>query len=623
MESYLLPIMVCIPIMAMLLVFFSTNKNEKYISSIAIFSSVIHAILTFTLIFLWLLNNRKFILFHGIDLYNTGDTHFSIDFYFDRVSAFFLAVSSFLVLIVNIFSKYYMHRERGYKRFYDNILFFFAGINIIIFSGNFETLFIGWEIIGVTSFFLISFYRDRYLPVKNALKVVSLYRLADILLLLVVWLSHHYFGRSIHFSEFLQPSFLSNTVSEHHNLIYIITFMCLLVAAIKSAQFPFSSWLPRAMEGPSTSSAIFYGALSVHIGIFLMLRCYPLYENSIGFQSIIIVFSVFTAIISTLIARVQSSVKTQIAYSSIAQISVIFIEISLGWHTLAFIHFVCNASLRCYQLLVSPSVLSYLIHDQFFHFIPPQHNFGDSMMGRMRKSFFILSIKEWNIDKFHYYFLWKPLKDAGNIIAYVPLKVMMAVGMLGFALGLYFVYHPSLLPVSLYSIMPELAAAMALILILRAFVYRGHVVNAWMLIVFSQLFTSISIGMNEQFDFFQVHIFLSGIFMSSILGLFIIYRMHKAKEHLYLSKFHGHAYEYPRVAFLFVIACLGLAGFPITPAFIGEDLLLGHIKESQILLTVLIAVTLLLDGLVVFRLYARIFLGPHEKGYHETAFRSS
>ncbi len=623
MESYILPILVCIPIVAMLLIFFSSNKKEKYISGVSIFSSVLHAMLTMSLIIIWVFNGRKFMLFHGIDLYNTGETHFSIDFYFDRVSAFFLAVSTFLVLIVNVFSKYYMHRERGYKRFYDNILFFFAGINIIILSGNFETLFIGWEIIGVTSFFLISFYRDRYLPVKNALKVISLYRLADILLLLVVWLSHHYFGRSIHFSEFTQATFIQNTVSEHPNMVYVITFMCLLVAAIKSAQFPFSSWLPRAMEGPSTSSAIFYGALSVHIGIFLMLRCYPMYGDSFAFKLIIIGLSVFTAVISTLIARVQSSVKTQIAYSSIAQISVIFIEIALGWHTLAFIHFISNAFLRCYQLLVSPSVLSYLIHDQFFHFIPPQHRFDDSFIGRIRKSIFILSIKEWNIDKIHYHFLWKPLKDMGRIIAIIPMKIVMTVSILCFTLGLYYVYHKSLLPVPLYRIMPELAAGMSLMLILRAFVSRSHVVNAWVLIVFSQLFTTISIGMNEQFDFVQVHLFLSGVLLSSLLGLFMIYRMHRNRENLTLDKFHGHAYEYPRVAFVFVLACLGLAGFPITPAFIGEDLLLGHIRESQILLSLLIAFTLLLDGLVVFRIYSRIFLGPHEKGYHETAFRSS
>jgi formate hydrogenlyase subunit 3/multisubunit Na+/H+ antiporter MnhD subunit len=77
------------------------------------------------------------------------------------------------------------------------------------------------------------------------------------------------------------------------------------------------------------------------------------------------------------------------------------------------------------------------------------------------------------------------------------------------------------------------------------------------------------------------------------------------------------------LAFIFVIACLGLAGFPITPTFIGEDLMLGHIHENQFPLLILIVLNLILDGLVIFRIYARLFLGQHKKGYHEFSYRSS
>ncbi|MDP4809769.1 MAG: hypothetical protein NWR65_01425, partial [Saprospiraceae bacterium] len=85
-----------------------------------------------------------------------------------------------------------------------------------------------------------------------------------------------------------------------------------------------------------------------------------------------------TSLFATLIARVQSSVKTQIAYSSIAQIGIIFIEVALGFHSLAIFHFAGNAFLRTYQLLVSPAVLSYLIHDQFFHFVKPNNQITDN-----------------------------------------------------------------------------------------------------------------------------------------------------------------------------------------------------------------------------------------------------
>ena len=150
--------------------------------------------------------------------------------------------------------------------------------------------------------------------------------------------------------------------NEHDIYIQAIPFLFLLAALVKSAQFPFSSMLPRAMEGPATSSAIFYGSLSVHMGVFLLLRTFPLWDNLLVFKVVVIIFGMITSLFATLIARVQSSVKTQIAYSSIAQIGIIFIEVALGFHTLAIFHFAGNAFLRTYQLLVSPAVLSYLIH---------------------------------------------------------------------------------------------------------------------------------------------------------------------------------------------------------------------------------------------------------------------
>ena len=105
--------------------------------------------------------------------------------------------------------------------------------------------------------------------------------------------------------------------------------------------------------------------------------------------------------------------------------------------------------------------------------------------------------------------------------------------------------------------------------------------------------------------------------------MYCINKLRRNKEDVSLDKFHGHSYEYPRQAFFFVIACLGLAGFPITPSFIGEDLMLGHIHENQYPLLGLIVLNIILDGLVIFRIYSRLFTGPHTKGYHEVAHRSS
>ena len=122
----------------------------------------------------------------GIVLWNSETYTFGLDLYADHISMVFFGVTCVLTLLVMVFSKYYMHRDPGFKRFYATLLFFFLGLTCIIFAGTFELLFVGWECIGISSFLLIAFYRDRFLPVRNALKVFMLYRIADALLLFVV-----------------------------------------------------------------------------------------------------------------------------------------------------------------------------------------------------------------------------------------------------------------------------------------------------------------------------------------------------------------------------------------------------------------------------------------------------
>ncbi|MFM8371578.1 MAG: proton-conducting transporter membrane subunit, partial [Bacteroidota bacterium] len=368
---------------------------------------------------------------------------------------------------------------------------------------------------------------------------------------------------------------------------------------------------------------IFYGSLSVHIGVFLLLRTYPLWGDILAVKILIIGFGLSTALVATMIARVQSAIKSQLAYSSIAQIGLMFAEVALGWHTLALVHFAGNAFLRTYQLLVSPSVLSYLIHDQFFNFIPPQHNVKDNFTGRLNMAVYTLSIKEWNLDRIMYKLLWQPLKTAGNMLEFIHLKNVLYFFLPLYAACLYFVMHQDELPVDVLHNLPIGLAFVSVLLILKAFVKRNEAPNAWFLVVMSQLFTAMAIAFNEQFDMFQIFMYLSGIVISTAIGYWVFSRLSRAGESITLDRFHGHSYEYPGLTRLFMLASMGMAGFPITPTFIGEDLILGHVQEHQFGLTLLISLGLILDGLAVFRIYARLFLGPHEKGYHEVAYKSS
>jgi NADH:ubiquinone oxidoreductase subunit 2 (subunit N) len=148
-------------------------------------------------------------------------------------------------------------------------------------------------------------------------------------------------------------------VSDHPHIA--ISLACLLSAIGKSAQFPFGRWLPKAMEGPTPSSAIFYGGLSVHAGMYLMLRVSEVYGLTMPVAALMILCGIFSVWYATIVGRIQSDAKSMLAYASMAQVGVMFIEIGLGLNTLAIFHFVSHAMLRTYQLLNAASVM----HDRY------------------------------------------------------------------------------------------------------------------------------------------------------------------------------------------------------------------------------------------------------------------
>ena len=111
--------------------------------------------------------------------------------------------------------------------------------------------------------------------------------------------------------------------------------------------------------------------------------------------------------------------------------------------------------------------------------------------------------------------------------------------------------------------------------------------------------------------------------VSGAVGFTAIRILIKKEKRITLARFQGHAFEYPTIAFVFLLACLGMAGFPITPTMIGEDLVFSSIREDQYFLALFLAISLIVDGLALVRIYARLFLGPHVKTYHSIAHKSS
>jgi NADH-quinone oxidoreductase subunit L len=288
--------------------------------------------------------------------FSTPDYAFPLQLLADRVSLPLLAMTHILAGLVGAFSFRYLHRERGFLRFFLFLHLFAFGAALTFAAGSFELLVAGWETVGITSVMLIAFFNDRVMPVTNSLRVFSIYKITDIGLLAGVFLIHHFASaESAHFL-FGMP-----TGAQHTGLRGAAAVMAgaLLVfaAAGKSAQFPFCGWLPRAMEGPTPSSAIFYGAVAVHMGVYLLLRAEPVLQSSPYLPPVVVALGLITALQATLCGRAAADVKTMLSWAALAQVGVIFMEVGFGWETLALSHTLAHATLRTLQFLRAPSML--------------------------------------------------------------------------------------------------------------------------------------------------------------------------------------------------------------------------------------------------------------------------
>lgn len=622
--NYVIASFVLIPFLGFLLTLLVNRTNENLISRLALLTVGLQFVTALCFLVFWIANGMPVYNIREIALYQTAGYEFVIDFYFDDVTAVYLFAGAFVTLLITRYSRYYMHLEEGYKRFFATILFFYLGYNFTVLAGNFESLFIGWEMLGMSSFLLIGFYRERYLPVRNAVKVFSIYRIGDVGILLAMWASHHLWHENITFLKLHNYELVHEHLMGHSGVGVFIAICLLIAAAAKSAQLPFSSWLPRAMEGPTPSSAIFYGSLSVHFGVFLLLRTHPFWEQQWVARVLIGLVGLATALIAFPIARVQSTVKTQIAYASMAQIGLMFMEVAMGWDTLALVHFMGNAFLRTYQLLVSPSVVSYLIRDQFYHFEPRTHTVEDTWPKKLEYSLYILSLKEWNLDRLMNRLIFSPFKKIGHRLDFLTPRNVLFVVLPLYAVGLLALLQDGLVPPAIRPFLPVSFSFLGLVMVFKAFSERKYPELGWLLVIMNHLWIALAVSFNEQYDRTQTFLYLSGVAFAGLVGYACLRRLKRAEPlHFDLNQYYGHVYEYRGLSLLFLLACLGVMGFPITGTFIGEDLIFSHIHENQFVLAFFNALSFILGGIALIRIYSRLFLGPHVKTYHETPLRSA
>ena len=238
------------------------------------------------------------------------DYHFSVKLVFDRLSVPLVILSFILCGTIGAFASRYLHRERGFNRFHVFYALFLLGMVVTSLAGTIETLFAGWELVGLSSALLVAFHFERAAPCRNGLRVWTVYRISDAALLIAAVVMHHLTGEGDFQKLVGADAWPDGTalVTQHQALV--VGLLLLLAAAGKSALVPFSGWLPRAMEGPTPSSAVFYGALSVHLGAFLLLRVSPIIELSAWLQAAIVSIGLLTSLYATVVGRVQTDIKT-------------------------------------------------------------------------------------------------------------------------------------------------------------------------------------------------------------------------------------------------------------------------------------------------------------------------
>ena len=324
----------------------------------------------------------------------------AIEFLVDRLSLAFAVLSTAIAGVVSAFSNRYLHREPGYNRYFVLLAMFVTGMLLVALAGNVTVLFIGWELVGLSSALLVAFFHERPAAVSNAFRVIAVYRISDAAMLSAAVLLHHVAGTDSRTLLFGGPS-AASTIGLTGANATIIAILLIVAVAGKSALLPFSSWLPRAMEGPTPSSAVYYGSLSIHAGCFLLLRAAPLLAQAPAARLLAGGLGVATAIFAGITTRVQSDVKSSLAYASLTQVGIIVAEIAVGWYAIAFIHLSGHACFRLLQFLSAPNVLHDLhgMEDAIRDRPSPTGGYLEAVTSdRVRRGLFLIALERGFLD---------------------------------------------------------------------------------------------------------------------------------------------------------------------------------------------------------------------------------
>ena len=279
----------------------------------------------------------------------------------DSLSAVMLVVVTSVSALVHIYSIGYMSHDPHKPRFMAYLSLFTFAMLMLVTADNFIQLFFGWEGVGLCSYFLIGFWFKKDSANKAAIKAFLVNRVGDFGFALGIFLIFYLFG-TVNYSEV----FNQITSITDKNLVFLgvtinaIDLICLLLfvgAMGKSAQIFLHTWLPDAMEGPTPVSALIHAATMVTAGVFLVVRCSPIYEYSELALNIVTIVGMSTAFFAASVALVQNDIKKIIAYSTCSQLGYMFFATGVGAYNVAMFHLFTHAFFKALLFLGSGSVI--------------------------------------------------------------------------------------------------------------------------------------------------------------------------------------------------------------------------------------------------------------------------
>ena len=279
----------------------------------------------------------------------------------DPLSSIMLVVVTSISALVHIYSIGYMSEDPHKPRFMSYLSLFTFSMLALVVSDNFLQLFFGWEGVGLCSYLLIGFWYKKNSANNAAIKAFIVNRVGDFGLAVGIFLIFYHLG-TVNFNEVFQiaPQYIDKEINFLWLEVNLITITCIFLfigAMGKSAQFLLHTWLPDAMEGPTPVSALIHAATMVTAGVFLVVRCSPLFEYSQLALNLVALVGMITAIFAASVALVQNDIKKIIAYSTCSQLGYMFFAAGVGAYHVAIFHLFTHAFFKALLFLGSGSVI--------------------------------------------------------------------------------------------------------------------------------------------------------------------------------------------------------------------------------------------------------------------------